>query len=291
MMDLVTSSSIMRAVLQGSYTPRLDTFDASSICRSIHSDPNTITASPSSILVQTDSRLFRFILENAVSNARKYGLHCGPIAITMRTRQVVRDDDQTLGGTNLDKRSWLNVCVENKPGPGHERLLALDDCNRIFDQGTRFHDHDGAFKMRQLGSERNRISAGDGGWIMQQSARALGGYCSITFSPTHTNFSLDIPACIISEGEQRVFEPSSNEDSTAKACAVTADSTSLFLVALDDAPSQCRLLERYFKHIGLKDRSVIWQATSSIIDHFVPMAMDVVRREYAQNRKAKVVFF
>lgn len=292
-MDLVTSSSIMRAVLQGNYSPRLDTFDASSICRSIHSDSNTVTASPHSILVETDSRLFRFILENAVSNARKYGQHCGPIAITMRTvRQVASDKDQPRGDANVTQLSWLNVCVENKPGPGHERLLALDDCDRIFAQGTRFHDSDGALKMHQLGSERNRISAGDGGWIMQQSAKALGGSCSISFSPTNTTFSLAVPARVISEGGQHGCKPISSEASAAKGCAVAAtDSTSLFLVALDDAPSQCRLMERYFGHIGLKERSVVWQATSRIIDHFVPMAMDVVRRECAKNDKAKIVFF
>ena len=108
--------------------------------------------------LETDPALLKYIHGNALSNAVKYGQAHGPVATEV----------EYLDGE-------LIVRVTNKPGQGYDRLLALADPRVVFEKGARIHEGTAAEKGY-------RTSAGDGAWIMQLSAQALGGSCRIKAS-------------------------------------------------------------------------------------------------------------
>ena len=126
----------------------------------VHFDPPQFPA------LIADGYLLKIALQNAVSNATKYGKEGGTITISVALR-----------GHNL----VISVC--NEPGDDHERLLALKSTDIVFEKKVRLHttSHEG-------------ISSGDGGWIMQQCAKAMAGNCVLKFSPSHTEWILQCPA-------------------------------------------------------------------------------------------------
>jgi hypothetical protein len=86
----------------------------------------------------------------------------------------------------LLRANTLTLRVTNAPGIQHAQLIDLPHPSVIFERGKRLHH-------ASVDDDTNRVSSGDGGWIMHQCARALGGECSIRFDAQGTTFELVCP--------------------------------------------------------------------------------------------------
>jgi len=118
--------------------------------------------------LRIDRQLLRIIVSNAVSNAAKYGQVGGQIVITLKYVDF----------------SFL-LSITNMPGEGHEALLP-QDTSLVFQKGHRLHSGNDDDCHRT-------ISSGDGAWIMEKCATALGGNCDLKILPTYTEFTLALP--------------------------------------------------------------------------------------------------
>ena len=115
--------------------------------------------------IEIDQQLVHYILRNAYSNALKYGSPLGRVLVRVTLSQ-----------------SSLRFVVSNAPGPNHEILMAIEDPSVVFEKGVRLHS----------GIQQAK-SNGDGAWIMQRCAIALGGSCAISFLADETAFVLECP--------------------------------------------------------------------------------------------------
>uniref|UniRef100_A0A7S1YS11 Uncharacterized protein n=1 Tax=Ditylum brightwellii TaxID=49249 RepID=A0A7S1YS11_9STRA len=220
-----------------------------------------------------DPQLLRYIHRNAVSNACKYGQR-GGVVLT----EVMYDD----------KQRKLNMKVINLPGEHHEDILAMgDDIARkiVFSPGRRLHRYfeqkrksvngvsgagggytgmDGG--MLQKAETEITHSSGDGAWIMQKCAKTLGGDCSIAFEPNRTIFSLSFPAvpCNVSIREKKALDPTQ-----------FSLPPNTWGIAIDDSKIQRKLMDRYFKLIGIKqDKTIIVGKDADEISGFVDFVVD-----------------
>jgi hypothetical protein len=106
-------------------------------------------------------------------------------------------------------------------------------CEAVFAQGQRLNIH--------VHPDSEEMSSGDGAWIMQKCAKALGGACTIKFDEDGTVFCFRCPA-----------EPySSNWAATHENFELPPGSWG---IAVDDSKIQRRLsMRRIFKYAGIDD--------------------------------------
>lgn len=256
--DRILSSSMIHEVLEGRYVPRIDEVDVAQLCAS-YTVPAGLVVKPSTFNLATDGQLLRHIVENAISNAEKYGAKASPLEV------VIERQSETL----------VSLAVVNKPGPGHEKLMALEDPNVVFQPGERFHEEDAA-PTHHVVSRSGHFSAGDGAWIMRQCATALGGNCCMIFRDNETRFELVFPAERIDH-----LDNNTSVDEPSRLLAAS------FAVALDDAASQRRQLRRLLKGIGIV-RTKFFGDSADSVKNFVDTVADLVADS---EKETRFVFF
>lgn len=321
-LESLFSTHSVSEIIAKTYEPRLGQVDLGLICSTLSVPvPNGVSVHPSSFVVETDKTLFRTIVTNAVSNAVKYGDPTHPVTITFSSRESDEND----------KVSNVHVEIVNAAGKAQTLLASLPNPNVIFKQGWRLQDllpYDDRDKVPQENqvlkghetddddddegaeecdqevrkhslSESSKLSAGDGAWIMQRSAFALNGKCSISFKEQQTKFVLDFPvkSCVEldaatrrSNSPTRLYSPyydydSDDDDNPKMSSSSPFEPEKALFVALDDMSSQRYHLSILFKDIGAPHR--IYGEDPDTPEIFVESARELV----SENQDVKVVFF
>ena len=254
-METILSNSMVTDIVAGTYKAHAANVDIGAVVASIRVT-NRIVITPNTFSVMADSQLLRHILMNALSNAAKYGAQGEQIDVIVR----LKDEEE--------KTAMIFIDVVNKPGPEHHNLVALDDTSIVFHQGRRLH---GSF----IAASVHERSSGDGAWIMQKCAAALGGECRISFDASKTTFSVVFPAEI---------PPRTHRISDAPAPVIDfVLPLDAHLIAIDDSAAQRRLLRRFFSKMCDGQRKAFSQQTSTIkifgadsVDSFVSDVVNIV---------------
>jgi hypothetical protein len=216
-LQTVLSNAMTREIIHNTYKPNMISYDILSIKQRVKGNNIVWNIFPKSIPeILMDECLFFYIIRNAVSNAYKYGLEDGNITISISI-----------------KNTLLEVIIENEPGIDHEDLIKLDNPNKIFEKGTKFH--------KQSKIELNKRSSGDGAWIMNTCANLLDGSCNIRFTESKTVFTFK--------------------------CNITTCATDLDIInftfpintqfyIIDDSKMQRKVLHRTINNLGIPDENI-----------------------------------
>jgi len=170
-LDTVLAEAMAREVVSEVYNPRYERTEVLTLLTSDRPSRDRFPILARQVdfpCLQLDPQLLRYIHRNAVSNACKYGEQ-GGLVITL-----VSFDTET-------KEFVLEVV--NSPGQGHDMLRSLGSqgCEAVFAQGEMLH--------KNLRINSRFISSGDGAWIAQKCATAMGGSSSIRFDEDLTVFT------------------------------------------------------------------------------------------------------
>lgn len=103
----------------------------------------------------------------------------------------------------------------------------------MFPQGSRLHSH-------LKGSDSRHFSTGDGAWIMQQSAKSLGGHCDIRFHKTETIFTIRCPVEVVKVADWPDAQAFEVPEGT-------------WGIAIDDSRVQRKMLSRILTHSGVEE--------------------------------------
>ena len=226
-LDTVLAEAMARDVINEVYQPRFESVDVIALLRSSYSNSKgmfPIHSKQSDLpYLKLDRQLLRYIHRNAVSNGCKYG----------------RQGEKILSFVTYNSETTeFELQVINSPGEGHEKLLSLSAQminDAVFEQGMRLHDH--------LRIKDRFVSAGDGAWIAQKCAKAMGGSCSIKFENDATIFSFKCPT-----------EPLMPlEKVETHNWTVPPDTIG---VAVDDSKIQRKLLKRILGCVGIADEKM-----------------------------------
>ena len=204
--------------------------------------------SPMPVLM-SDQGLFKCIHGNAIRNALKYGEPGGKISTE---------------ATYNPETSEFVMRVINRPGPGHQKLVALGSraSELVFSHGTRLH------KDSELGKRSH--SAGDGAWIIRKCANILGGSCDISFEEDRTVFEFRAPVKLHGG-------PTRDADAFHLPDVV-------WCIGIDDSKIQRKLLRRLFLHAGVSGpRQIILGHKEDEITGFVDRIVDFVNRHPADR--------
>lgn len=307
-MDTVMCSGMVSDIITGTYKPRTEEVDIGNIVSALCTK-NRILINPSTFVVESDSQLLRHVLVNAISNATKYGAQNEPIAVHVRSEWLPSDsireeksqeEASPISDAGSPVRNLIVIDVVNKPGPNHDRLVALDSTSRIFEPGVRLHgvedsppknshgtnvsgiDTAKVEEQPSLSPGIHRVSNGDGAWIMQRCAAALGGRCEIAFHAEETKFTFTFCAYV-----PRGRRASSIAKKSSEAEAPFILPQNVELIALDDSASQRRLLCRFFRNTGVEPDAIkVYGENSDVVDTFVPDVVERVRRAGPHTRFA-----
>mmetsp|Transcript_126436 Transcript_126436/g.354044 ORF Transcript_126436/g.354044 Transcript_126436/m.354044 type:complete len:962 (+) Transcript_126436:88-2973(+) len=224
-LDTVLAEAMARDVINEVYKPRYECVDVLANLRSASSNSERFPVRSRQAdmpFLKLDQQLLHYIYRNAVSNACKYGKQ-GELVVTL-----VGYDKETME---------LEVQVINSPGPGHEELVGLGPqaSQAVFEQGLRLHEN--------LRIKDRFISHGDGAWIAQKCAKAMGGNCSIRFEDDLTIFSFKCPT--------EPLVPAVKIDTTN--FVVPPDT---FGVAVDDSKIQRKLMSRLLGLVGVAEENM-----------------------------------
>lgn len=132
-----------------------------------------------------DKFLLKIYVQNAVYNGMKYGKKGGIITFIVKFHLVI-----------------LTILCRNEADDGQNMLVGMtgQEVSTMFNKGTRLDLGDEADIHRD-------ISSGDGAWLMQACARAMGGECSIRFSENHTDLTMVCSSNVsFTEGQAARFE-------------------------------------------------------------------------------------
>jgi hypothetical protein len=174
-----------------------------------------------------DPRLLRYIYQNAVSNACRYGRIDGGV--------------KTSISYDADNKEF-RMEVVNSPGPGHEKLMAPDQEEvraLVFSPGTSLHT-----KSEDEQSVTVVGASGDGAWIMQKCARTLKGECDIHFEKDRTVFSFRCPA--------RDYVAIENEGENLTSYDFSTLPEGTWGIVIDDSGIQRKLMDRFLKIAGIE---------------------------------------
>jgi hypothetical protein len=258
----VTISAVSRELIHNAYAPRNQVVDVmkllqlqpsspppSSSCLSSSSSSSSPSPSPSMVVhgastpemtpqLTLDSQLLQCFHQNALTNARKFGLRNGHVAVVVSYDRAA---------------SELTLEVTNQPGPNHEvlRAMSTEEASQLVfpnDDGSGHRRHrrwGGALRGLRGGGGKSSSSSSssasssstvavsaaandhkqhndeEGGWLMRECGRLLGGKVEIRFGPESTVVTLKCPAGINS----KVAVPSS-APSTAAATPSSSPSSS-----------------------------------------------------------------
>ena len=154
-----------------------------------------------------DHFLLKIYVQNAVSNGMKYGKKGGIITFVVKLHLGI-----------------VTILCRNEAGDGQDMLVGMTEqqVSTMFNKGTRL----------DLGNEADihrDISSGDGAWLMQACARAMGGECSIRFTENYTDLTL---VC------------SSNVSVTEEQAARFEIPKGTYLIVMDDSSLQRKAFAR-----------------------------------------------
>lgn len=253
-LDTVLAEAMARDVINEVYQPRFESIDVVAQLKSDGLAPDRFPVKAKQAhmpYLKMDQQLLRYIHRNAVSNACKYG----------RQGELVL----TLVSFNCETMEF-ELQVINSPGEGHEKLRELGNASEaVFEQGLRLHDNHRI---------KNRfVSAGDGAWIAQKCAKAMGGSCHIQFQKDLTLFSFKCPT-------EALF-PKERVDT--KSFEVPPNTIG---VAVDDSKIQRKLLARIMGLVGVSDENmrVIGEQPADVFD-----IENVITDLLDQNRDSRIL--
>jgi len=250
-LNTVLAEAIAKDLAHGNYAPQNESVDLEALFKgNLGSDPRfEVRTMPSPLpVVDMDPRLLYHVHRNAISNAVKYGREGAP---------VITEIELASGA--------LKLRVINEPGEDHEPLLKLDDTSVIFQKGKRLHANS------ELDRSKQRISAGDGAWIMNQCAKALGGEVRIHFEHERTVFELSCPA---------------KEWTTADDVVTFSVPEDTIAIGIDDSRMQRTVLKKIFTALGaVAERTYILGANDEEMLSFT----DFVCTTVAANPEHKVI--
>ena len=153
--------------------------------------------------------------------------------------------------------STLTIRVVNQPGAESGVLLAHTQDfveAAVFERGTRIHSASPASAA---------LSSGNGGWIMQKVASALGGVIGIVFSEDKTVLTLTVSP--VQSCNQAL--PSGDDTATADEFLLPPG---VWGVAVEDSGIQRKLLAKLFAGMGIQaDHTIITGATVSQEDRLI----------------------
>jgi len=223
-LNCLTSKSMARDVINGTYALKLETSNIAEIVRSVGQgimQPERLSIEfPEGPVpdVLVDNNLLRHMLLNALSNACKYGKTGGTIAT-----QIHYDESS----------NELRIDVVNEPGRNHQHLKAMGSQARraVFAPGSILHSDLEEPEIRA-------ISSGDGAWVIARCAKTMGGTCDIVFEENKTIFSLQCPAKTSTTSCKLPEKPFQLPPDT-------------WVIAIDDCRIQRRLLSRMFVDAGV----------------------------------------
>ena len=197
-----------------------------------------------------DPRLLRYIYQNALSNASRYGRTNGDI------KTVICYDEQ-------QKELWMEVI--NLPGSGHQELMKMDQeevRDLVFAPGSSLHNR--STEEQELTVTN---SSGDGAWIMRKCAKILKGDCDICFDADRTVFSFWCPA--------RSYN---KELESSPPIEISELPENTWGVVIDDSGIQRKLMDRFLKLAGIeKERRIIVGQNAKEIYGFVDFVLELVR--------------
>lgn len=254
-LDTIMDHAMSREVIYEEYEMRRERIKVPDVLSNIRRQANSstgtrfsLTASPVQFpILGLDPRLLRYIYQNALSNACRYGKRGGAVETCIYY-------DETFQEFRLE--------VINLPGVGHEDLLDLtsDEVHeRVFSQGSRLH---GKSHEKHEMSESN--SSGDGAWIMKKCATMMRGGCEINFEPDRTVFTCWCPA-------------KAHESREYKELELTALPPNTWGIVIDDSGIQRKLMDRYLKIAGIENnRRVIVGKDADEIYGFNDLVVNLV---------------
>jgi len=254
-LDTIMDHAMSREVIYEEYEVRKERVMVPDVLSNIRRHANSsmgtrfsLTSFPYQFpILGLDPRLLRYIYQNALSNACRYGKRGGEVDTS------IYYDDQA---------KQFRMEVVNVPGVGHEELLQMpheEVQKKMFSPGTRLHSKSiEEFEM----SVSN--SSGDGAWIMKKCARMQRGDCEIRFEPDRTVFSF---WCYARAHHSKDF----------KEPELTSLPTKTWGVVIDDSGIQRKLMDRFLKVAGIdKNRRVVVGKDANEIYGFMDMIVDLV---------------
>ena len=204
-----------------------------------------------------DQELLRHIHRNAVSNAVKFGKPMGVVTTRLHYDFFLCE---------------LQMSIINEPGKNHAVLVSMNeaDTNKVFAPTTTFEVNNEKPSQATDISIRSS-STGDGGWVMQKCANALGGKCTIQFEKNETILNLVCPVEAIS-----VVSDESGVSIKDPALQFSLPKNT-WGIALDDSSIQRKLLERFLALAGIdRSRCKILGGTSQEILGFNKFVADLI---------------
>mmetsp|Transcript_42236 Transcript_42236/g.95511 ORF Transcript_42236/g.95511 Transcript_42236/m.95511 type:complete len:964 (-) Transcript_42236:192-3083(-) len=249
-LNTVLSETMARDLTQSVYIPKPEWVDLKTLLTSLskHIVLEFAPAAFPSLFV--DPHLIYCIYRNAVSNAAKYGEKNGEINV------LVESDEPT---------STLTIRVVNQPGAESGVLLAHTQDfveAAVFERGTRIHSASPASAA---------LSSGNGGWIMQKVASALGGVIGIVFSEDKTVLTLIVSS--VQSCNQAL--PSGDDTATADEFLLPPG---VWGVAVEDSGIQRKLLAKLFAGMGIQaDHTIITGATTEECKSFATKTEAIIR--------------
>lgn len=161
--------------------------------------------------------------------------------------------------------------VTNLPGTGHAELQTLDEetVDSIFSPGTQLSATRSSLSV-QAEMIRND-SSGNGAWIMQKCAEALGGKCSMRFEKERTVFTF---SCPVEEKDAGSMEDYAEEEEE-EFCLPN----SIQAIVIDDSMIQRKLLSRFLAVAGVdKSRCHILGKDASEVFGFADFVLDLMKK-------------
>lgn len=248
-LDTVLAEAMARDVINEVYHPRMECIDVVTLLRGAcqHAERFPISTKQHDMpFVRLDPQLLRYIHRNAVSNACKYGKHGSSVATLVAFHRETNE---------------FELKVLNSPGEGHDKLKTLGDAasDAVFEQGSRLHQD---FRIKD-----RFISSGDGAWIAQKCAKAMGGKCSIRFEDDMTVFSFRCPT-------EAVIPEEKAETTNFEVPPET------FAIVVDDSNIQRKLMSRILGLVGVQEdhKVVIGEKPSDVLE-LEKVIMDILTSE------------
>jgi len=216
-----------------------------------------IIARPSPLpRIRCDLQLLTHIHRSAISNACKFGKKGG---------QVLTELHWTPNEVGGDEAGVLELRVLNHPGPQHDKFLDLGPVAEelVFGKGRTLQN-----LLEERGAERSD-TCGNGCWIVQKCAHALGGICYIRFTPENTTFTFRFPSKAMKE---KAAEPAETLKTKEEKFRIPENTWG---IAIDDSKIQRKLMDRFLQYAGVrKDRVIVLGKNTEEIEGFVGFVTD-----------------
>ena len=236
-LDTVLAEAMAREVVSEVYQPRYERTDVPGLLASDRPSRDRFPVRARQLefpCLQLDPQLLRYIHRNAVSNACKYGEQGGLVI--------------TLVSFDVESNEFVMEVI-NSPGQGHAMLRSLgpQGCEAVFAQGEMLH--------KSLKINSRFISSGDGAWIAQKCAKAMGGSCCIRFDEDLTVFTFRCPS-----------EPLPFHEKQEVADFEIPPET--WAVGIDDSKIQRRLISKIFDLLGVaeQNKKIVGENPSDIFE-------------------------